>query len=155
VSIAPDFDEPLPEFEKLISNPEKSEPGHVLAEKQLHDHLASQGIRMFVLSIDLYPAEFLTPSHHMIYIHPNKTTPEWRVDIRRIAGEIEQAGFSGNKASNALFAKLQEAGYLEATAVVSDVYECRVDAELPGIIDSPIHSEQADGFGHYGWESKD
>jgi len=126
-----------------------------IAEKQLHDHLASQGIRMFALSINLYPAELLTPNNHMIYIHPHKTTPEWRADIRRIAGEIKQDGLCSNKANNAFFAKLQEAGYLEATDVVSDVYECRVDADLPGIIDSPIHSEQADGFGHYGWEAKD
>jgi hypothetical protein len=148
-------DTTIPEFEKMVQNPEMSEPGQKLAEKQLHDHLASQGIRIFELDIDLYSNELLTPSHHMIYIHPNKTTPEWHADIRRIAEEIEQAGLSGNEASNALFAKLREAGYLEATDVVSDVYECRVDADLPGIIDSPIHSEQADGFGHYGWESKD
>ncbi|KAB0669040.1 hypothetical protein F6V30_14485 [Oryzomonas sagensis] len=123
-------------------------PGHVPAEKALHDRLANLGIRMYMLSYGSGPI------NQLIYMHPHKTTPEWRSDIRRIVGEIKKAGLCGDEAINALLSKLQDAGYMETTDVVSDVYECRVDGKLPGIFDNPIHLEQADGFGHHGWESK-
>ena len=50
--------------------------------------------------------------------------------------------------------KLKNAGYFHADDIVSDAYEGRVAVYSAGIEDDPVHEEQADGFGHYGWESK-
>ena len=49
---------------------------------------------------------------------------------------------------------LCDAGYIEVNDIVSDIFEGRIAISSAGIVDDPAHEEQADGFGHYGWESK-
>jgi len=46
--------------------------------------------------------------------------------------------------------KLSDAGYVEVSDIVADVYEGRTAVYSAGVVDSPAHEEQADGFGHYG-----
>ena len=55
---------------------------------------------------------------------------------------------------NQLNQKLYDAGYIDVTDVVADVYEGRIAVYSAGIVDDPAHEEQEGGFGHYGWESK-
>lgn len=119
-----------------------------LNEKELYEVLASQGIRIFMLTI--------RPGYRMTYIHPAKTTTEWRSDVRRIIAEIAEENknkqHSDNIVFNSLLSKMAGAGYMEVDDLASDVYEGALDAS-ECVKDSPIHSDQADGFGHHGWES--
>jgi hypothetical protein len=120
--------------------------------KELHAHLASQGIRLFALNVG-------RPIDTMLFIHPHKTTAEWRQDVRRFIDEIghtkSRTGDASDNAFNAMMQKLSDAGYIEAEDMVSDVYEGCTAVYSAGIVDNPAHEDQADGFGHYGWESKD
>ena len=83
----------------------------------------------------------------------------WRQDVRRFINEIghtkSRTDDASDNAFNAMMQKLSNAGYIEAEDVVSDVYEGRTAVYSAGIEDNPAHEDQADGFGHYGWESKD
>jgi hypothetical protein len=119
--------------------------------KELHAHLASQGIRLFALSLG-------TMADTMAFIHPHKTTEEWRQDVRRFIDEIghtkSKTGDAGDNAFNVMMEKLSDAGYIEVNDMVSDVYEGCIVSYSSGIKDSPAHEDQPDGFGHYGWESK-
>jgi len=120
--------------------------------KELHEHFASQGIRLFALSLG-------TMADKMTYIHPHKMTEEWRQDVKRFIAEIghskSRTGDACDNAFNALLKKLSDAGYIEVNDVVSDVYEGRIAVYSSGIKDAPVHEDQTDGFGHYGWESKE
>jgi hypothetical protein len=51
--------------------------------------------------------------------------------------------------------KLNKDGYHDVSDIASDVYEGRVAVYSAGIEDDPAHEDRTDGFGHYGWESKD
>lgn len=117
--------------------------------KELYELLASQGIRIFVLALGTY---------NTTYIHPKKTTKEWRADVKGFIAEIneqnDEEGFSDDDVYNELIDKLSDAGYIEVDDVASDVYEGRVTVYSAGIEDDPSHEEQADGFDHHGWESK-
>lgn len=117
--------------------------------KEMHQVLAQQGIRLFALSLG---------SDRMTYIHGNKTVKEWREDIRRFISEInhrrDKSGHAEDEVFNQMTSKLNEAGYIEVADIVADVYEGRIAAYSAGVVDDPAHDEQADGFGHYGWESK-
>lgn len=120
-----------------------------MKEKELYEHLAAHGIRLFALAIGRDKRTF---------IHPNKTTEEWRADIRRFKAEInrlkDEDGFCDDNVYNELTSMLMNAGYHDVDDVVSDVYEGRVAVYDAGLEDEPAHEEQSDGFGHYGWESK-
>lgn len=120
-----------------------------MKDKEIHGVLAQQGVRIFALSLGTV---------RMTYIHANKTVKEWREDIRRIVSEINhrrsRSGRAEDDVFNGLTSKLYEAGYVEVNDVVADVYEGRIASYSAGIEDDPAHDEQADGFGHYGWESK-
>jgi len=120
-----------------------------MEEKELHERLAGQGIRIFTLKIG---------SLNMTYIHSRKTTDEWRADVREYIDEINKRdyleGCSDDAIYNELLRKMADAGYMEVADVASDVYEGRVVVQSARIEDSPIHSDQLDGFGHHGWESK-
>jgi hypothetical protein len=118
-------------------------------EKELHELLAKQDIRMFALSLG---------SDRLTLIHHNKSVEDWRADIRRYVSEIKhlrsKTGWANDEVFNEMVEKLRKAGYFDVTDVVADVYEGRVAVYSAGIEDDPAHEEQADGFGHYGWESK-
>jgi len=115
--------------------------------KDMYELLAVQGIRIFVLDV---------PPVKMTYIHPQKTTKEWRSDLREIFSEVNRKrsgeGLSDDYVYNEVLGRLSEAGYLEVDDLASDVYEGRIAPYPAGIEDAPIHADQADGFGHYGWE---
>jgi len=117
--------------------------------KIIYELLANQGIRIFVLTLG---------SDSTAYIHIQKTMKEWRSDIKNFISEIDcskdVSGFADDNVFNTLNCKLHEAGYIEVTDVAADVYEGRIAVYSAGIEDDPAHAEQADGFGHYGWESK-
>ena len=120
-----------------------------MKEKELYELLASQGVRIFVLKLG---------SDRTIYIHPQKTTNEWRSDLKRFKSELniqkDDKGYSDDDVYNELTGMLSNAGYIDVDDVASDVYEGRVAVYSAGIEDDPSHEEQEDGFGHYGWESK-
>lgn len=120
-----------------------------MKDKEIHGVLAQQGVRLFALSLGTV---------RMTYIHANKTVKKWREDIRKFISEINhrrsKAGRAEDDVFNELTSKLYEAGYVEVNDVVSDVYEGRIASYSAGIEDDPAHDEQADGFGHYGLESK-
>ena len=116
---------------------------------EIHEKLAQQGIRLFALSLG---------SDNMFFAHGEKTVNDWRTDVRKFIAEIGQLsdpnGDAESKVLNQLLVKLHDAGYVEVNDIVSDIYEGRIAIYSAGIVDDPIHEEQADGFGHYGWESK-
>jgi len=120
-----------------------------MKEKELYELLAAQGVRIFVLKLG---------SDRTTYIHPQKTTKEWRSDLKRFKSELniqkDEEGYSDDDVYNELTGKLSDAGYIDVDDVASDVYEGRVAVYSAGIEDDPSHEEQEDGFGHYGWESK-
>lgn len=92
------------------------------------------------------------------WVHPNKTTPQWRKDVREFLktqnkGTSEE-GYAHDDVSNRLNSFLTKKGYHEVADVVCDVYEGRISIDSAKIVDDPDHEEQADGFGHFGWESK-
>ena len=117
--------------------------------KEIHELLAQQGVRLFVLSLG---------TDRMTYIHSNNTVKEWREDIKRFIAEIShcrvRTGHAEDEVFNQMTSKLNEAGYIEINDIVADVYEGRIASYSAGIEDDPAHEEQANGFGHYGWESK-
>jgi hypothetical protein len=118
--------------------------------KEMHGLVEQQGIRLFALSLG---------ADRSTFIHSNKTVKEWREDIRRFIAEIshrrERSGRAEDEVFNQMMSKLDDAGYIEVTDIVADVYEGRIAAYSAGVEDNPAHEERADGFGHYGWESKD
>jgi hypothetical protein len=122
----------------------------IMQANELYEVLARQGIRIFVLKLGHL---------EMTYIHPQKTTEEWRQDVRSFVSETNSPengkNCSDDDIYNGLIARMSEAGYLEVADVAADVYEGRIVVLSASIKDHPIHREQADGFGHYGWESKD
>ena len=117
--------------------------------KGFHKILADQGIRIFSLSLG---------TNHISLIHPNKTVSEWRSDVRTFISEIGNAhdedGNADGKVFDALMVRFHDAGYFDVDDIASDVYEGRIAKYNAGIQDDPAHEEQSDGFGHYGWESK-
>jgi hypothetical protein len=116
---------------------------------EIHKKLAQQGIRLFALSLG---------SDKMFFAHGEKTVNDWRTDVRKFIAEIGQLvdtnGDAESKVINQLLVKLCAAGYVEVNDIVADVFEGRIAVYSAGIVDDPAHEEQADGFGHYGWESK-
>ena len=120
-----------------------------MKEKELYELLAGQGIRLFVVALG---------GDRRTFIHSKKTTEEWRTDIKQFKAEINQQkdeeGYPDDNVYNELTRMLLDAGYHDVDDIASDVYEGRVAVYSAGIEDYPSHEEQADGFGHYGWESK-
>jgi hypothetical protein len=77
-----------------------------MKEQELYEHLAALGIRLFAVAIGRDKRTF---------IHPNKTTEEWRSDIRRIKAEIkrqeDEEGFGDDNVYNEVTQMLMSAGY--------------------------------------------
>ena len=90
------------------------------------------------------------------WIHDSKTVVEWREDIREFleAGDkFDEDGRADDRVHNALMNHLRSLGYAEVEDVVADVFEGRITNRQARIEHDPAHEEQADGFGHYGWEN--
>jgi hypothetical protein len=121
-----------------------------MTEKDLYEILANQKIRLFNLSLD---------NHTMTLIHTNKTVEEWRSDLRGFISKSQithdKDGCANDDVFNSLIEKLRDAGYVEVNDIVADVYEGRTAVYSAGVVDDPAHEEQSDGFGHYGWGSKE
>jgi len=129
--------------------------------KELHDKIASLGIRIFKIRLNHNEETFL--------VHDCKTTAEWREDLRNFLfssksiaarplfkdeeGDVV-GGYASDDIYNGLSNYMLELGYHELDDVISDVFEGRITNELARLVDDPCHEEQKDGFGHYGWESK-
>jgi hypothetical protein len=122
---------------------------------ELHDRLAKDNIRVFVLSLGTTDGDGT-----MTYIHGNKTTAEWRKDVRSFleseqnSPELDEPLSFEIMPSSRLDAYLLSLGYCQIEDVASDVYEGREAVQKAKIVDYPAHEEQETGFGHYGWESK-
>ncbi len=133
----------------LKSRTEEIQGSAKMKEADFYAYLASQGIRIFMLKLGLGA---------VTYIHPRKSTEEWRADVKRFKDEINRqsrlAGLSDNDIYVQLFTKMVDAGYLEVPDLASDVYEGRIAIHTASIVDAPIHGGQADSFGHHGWEAK-
>jgi len=118
--------------------------------KDIYELLAKQNIRLFNLSLD---------NDTMTFIHTNKTVEEWRSDVKRFTSKPQitddKDGGADDDVFNLLMEKLTDAGYVEVSDIVADVYEGRTAVYSARVVDSPAHEEQTDGFGHYGWGSKD
>lgn len=95
----------------------------------------------------------------MTFIHTNKTVKEWRSDVKGFISKSQitddKDGGAGDDVFNLLMKNLNDVGYVEVGDIVADVYEGRTAVYSAGVVDSPAHEEQVDGFGHYGWGSKD
>lgn len=122
--------------------------------KDLHAKLASQGVRVFVIQLTQGAQR-----HEDYWIHPSKTVLQWREDIRAFYQNTVKAApdpdlSADDEIWNALAEHLRARGYIELRDMVADVFEGRITNEQARIVDYPEHEDQADGFGHYGWESK-
>jgi len=118
--------------------------------KDIYELLATQNIRLFNLSID---------NDTMTFIHTSKTVEEWRADLKGFISKSQitddKDGGAADDVFNLLMERISDAGYVEVGDIVADVYEGRTALYSAGVVDAPAHDEQADGFGHYGWGSKE
>jgi len=135
-----------------------------MTPKEIHKTLADQGIRIFMVRLR-GGSTTVIGRDEMYFIHPDKTVEQWREDLRgclaivytdEIDDEDEDrtGGWASDKPHNHIYKYMHELGYVELADVVADVYEGRLTNEKSRIVDDPDHEEQADGFGHFGWESK-
>lgn len=114
--------------------------------KQIYEVLAKYGVRLFMTKLGLHEEK--------IWVHPNKTTEQWRNDISAFVTKSERKGpDSGDDVFNDLFSYLSDLGYAEAEDVVSDVFEGKIEHRESVIVPDPDHEEDVTGFGHFGWES--
>ena len=129
-----------------------------MTDQEVHALLAGFGIRVFALSLD----SRYSHGEYKLFIHPHKTTAEWREDVRTFLKGVG-AGWGGtsdvtdaadDNIFHAFYGYLRNLGYHEMEDVVSDVYEGRLTCEMSRIVDDPDHEEQTDGFGHFGWENR-
>lgn len=123
--------------------------------QELYALLAKQGISIFMIRID----DFSVFSRDYVpWIHFNKSRDEFRADIKAFQdkGFEEATGdFSAsNNINNSFYSYLKGLGYLEVSDVAVDVFEGKITNEKARLVDDPDHEEQLDGFGHFGWESK-
>lgn len=94
-----------------------------------------------------------------LWIHHDKTTEQWREDIRAFIESSERSdddetrGRADDDVHNALGDHLRSLGYAEVGDVAADVFEGRVTNHRARLAHDPAHEEQADGFGHYGWDN--
>jgi hypothetical protein len=118
--------------------------------KELYQTLAKDGIRIFKI--------YMGRDETTFWIHPHKTTEQWRNDLSKFTQEISGSdhsnGWGDSILLNKLFKHMHELGYIEIDDVISDVFEGRVGCTESLILPDPQHETDETGFGHYGWESK-
>jgi len=126
--------------------------------QELHRLLAEKGIRIFKIWIHNPLNSMGTCIEEYFWIHPDKTTAQWREDLTACLGEKKTDGYycATDTIFNDVFNKFHSLGYIELNDVVSDIFEGKVkgDKEVAQIAPDPQHEEDTTGFGHYGWESK-
>jgi hypothetical protein len=114
--------------------------------KQAYETLAKSGVRLFMLRIHRDPDK--------IWVHVNKTTEQWRVDVSSFLAKSERSGPDcTDEIFNDLYSHLSDLGYVEADDVVSDVFEGKIESTTASLKPDPDHEEDVTGFGHFGWEN--
>ncbi len=118
---------------------------------EVFKQIAATGARIFCIRLS---TDHGREDH--FWVHPNKTMPEWRADLRELLGKKfdDEKGWANNGVLNAMYLRLSNMGYHEIVDVVADVYEGRISNDSACLVDDPDHENQADGFGHFGWENK-
>jgi hypothetical protein len=118
--------------------------------KEIFEKLKTLNIRIFALRLGGHRRET------MLYIHPDKSTAQWRKDLGdfRDHSERETSDWADDRVWNDLTSYLTGLGYCQVEDVAADVFEGRIAATVAKLVDDPDHEEQEDGFGHFGWESK-
>ena len=89
--------------------------------KQVFTELARHNIRVFRLSL----RSGARYEHHY-WIHDEKTSEEWRQDIRfalENGEKQDEDGYADDDLTNALFNHLRQLGYSQIDDVVADVFE--------------------------------
>ncbi len=123
-------------------------------ERVAHQKLADVGVRIFMIRMSGHSY----PRDEKLWLHPNKTTPQWRADLTDFLERSERTtdpeDSSEDAIFNALYKHLQDLGYIEVEDVVSDVYEGRITHEHARIVPDPDHEEDVTGFGHFGWDAR-
>ena len=124
-----------------------------LTSKGIYEKLAATGVRIFHLRLSgaVYGHEVET-----LWIHPNKTSEEWRGDVTAFKRDSERdKDGAESRLRNDLNKHLTDLGYVEVVDVVADTYEGRITDEKCRIVPDPDHDNpQQDGFGHFGWEAR-
>jgi len=133
----------------------------MMKPKEVFAKLKSVNVRIFVMRLGGHSRE------ERYFIHPDKTTEQWRKDVAEFrnnsvrgqtyaqAGETLEDTWADNRVWNDLNDYLHKLGYVDIGDVAADVYEGRIASLTAKLVDDPDHDDiQADGFGHYGWESK-
>ena len=121
--------------------------------RDAHKKLADIGVRIF--KVRLYGHY---GNEEMLWLHPNKTTAEWRAELSKflanseVVTDIDHHG--DDKILNALYTFLSNLGYIEIDDMVSDAYEGKITNEHARIVADPDHVEDVTGFGHYGWDAR-
>ncbi|MAG26094.1 hypothetical protein CMI47_10990 [Candidatus Pacearchaeota archaeon] len=124
-----------------------------MTAKEFHQILASGGIRLFHLRLTIGGRY-----EEMLFIHHDRTTSAWRTDVRQFLDKRAEPGMDEDASDlifNEFLVHLRELGYVEAMDVCSDCFEGRIHTLGSCICHDPDHEDQKDGFGHWGWESKE
>ena len=117
--------------------------------------IAATGARIFCFR--LFSSERGREEHY--WVHPKKTTPEWRAEVQKFLDSNRFVDDANGGAADDVFMAfstyLFTLGYCEIGDVVADVFEGRITNEAARLVDDPEHDDaQANGFGHFGHESK-
>ena len=119
--------------------------------KEVFEKLKAINVRIFVMRLGGHRRDM------MFYIHPDKTTEQWREDVCRFRdrSERETNDWADDRVWNDLTNYLAGLGYCQVEDVAADVFEGRIATLSAKLVDDPDHDDiQKDGFGHFGWESK-
>lgn len=125
-----------------------------MTDYEVQQMIAGIGARIFAVRI----ASTDYGREYQYWIHPQKTSAEWREDVSGIIKNLyaidHDDGGAADDVYNTFHNEMQKLGYHEICDVVSDVFECRVSVEAARIVPDPDHEEDTTGFGHFGWESR-
>lgn len=120
--------------------------------KQIFTQLAHHNIRIFRLSLRSKGGKY----DDYYWIHDEKTSEEWRQDIRSALDNNEKQnedGYADGDLFNGLFNHLRQLGYSQIDSVLADVFEGRISNCHAKLEHCPRDEDQPDGFGHGGWDS--
>jgi len=139
-------------MKKLNNQWKESNPN--MNSHEVFQQISATGARIFCLRLSTNQGREET-----YFVHPKKTTPEWRVDMQKFIDSNrfvdDPGGWASDDVFNALNTYLFTLGYYEVADVVADVFEGRITNEAARLVDDPEHDDiQANGFGHFGHESK-
>jgi hypothetical protein len=121
------------------------------AGRKLYEKLINIGIRIFCIQL-----KHGDSSEMQYWMHSNKTTQEWRQDLRTFSNRevSSEEGWAHTVCEGNVEDYLQGLGYVLMVDVISDIYEGRIAIEKSRLTDCPRNRNQSDGFGCFGWESE-